>query len=136
MKVILSWKEHYYATCWVLDIIKDYVCQYKNWCEMYITIVKIESLHAHSNYLAEKCPIHIAKIILSSKIFSVIWLIKQSYFPVTFISMKPIREMNMKLLLFNLHVFLGVKMRTALIIKTFTRFLFTCRTLLVTSFTK
>ena len=56
---IESRKEH--AICWNLDVNVDVVGQCTNRFEIYIIIVKIKPLHAHLNYLAEKCQVHVAK---------------------------------------------------------------------------
>ena len=37
-----------------------------NRCEICIIIVKIKPIHAHLNHLAEKCQVHVPKMILSS----------------------------------------------------------------------
>ena len=43
-----------------LNLNIDVVDQYRNRCEIYVTIVKIKPLHAHLNHMAEKCSVHLA----------------------------------------------------------------------------
>ena len=58
--------EQYHAICWVLNVNIDFMGQYTGRCEINITILKINALHAHLNRLAERCQDHVAKMILSS----------------------------------------------------------------------
>ena len=48
------------------NIYVDVGGQYANRCEICIISVKTMPLHAHLNHLAEKCRVHVAKMILSS----------------------------------------------------------------------
>ena len=76
------------------------------------------------------------KMFSLSKIFCIIWLISQSYFPLTFNTMNTICEMTVKWLLLNFHVFTIVTMLTPIIIKPRPKFLWTSGILLETSFTR
>ena len=55
---------HYY--CWNLNVNVDAVGQYANKYELCIIVVKITPLHTHLNHLAEKCRVHVVRMILSS----------------------------------------------------------------------
>ena len=52
--------------CRDLNVNVDVVGQYTNRYEICIIIVKIKPFHAHLNHLAEKCRVHVAKMVLSS----------------------------------------------------------------------
>ena len=114
---------------------KHFVGQYTGRCEVNITIRKINALHAHLNHSAEKCPAHVAKIILSS--WDILYYLSyQFYFPVTFTTMNSICEIRVKWLLFNFNVLTIVTMLAPRIIKSFPKSHWTSSLWHVASFAK
>ena len=109
--------------------------QYRNRCEIRITIVNIKLLYAHLNHLAEKSQVHVVKMIfvLRSSVLSDRSINLTSHSP------SPLWTPSAKWVwndLFNFHVFTIVTMRTPIIIKPCLKFLWTSNILFATSFAK
>ena len=107
--------------------------QYTNRCEICIIIVKIKPLHIHLTTWQKSVKFMLPKWFSLPKIFCTIWLINQSYLPVTFTNMTTICKMSVKWFLFNSPVF---TMRTPIIIKPCPKFFWTSCLLFMRNFAR